>query len=144
MTTFFDFAILGMSSGGFYILLACCVILVYQASGVVNFATGAIALAASYAFFDLRSRDLPTVPSFILSVLIGLLIGVLTHVLVMRPLRASSPVTKMIATLAVLVILQSAISLRYGNVSQSVQSFLPNNVLSIFGARVAVSSLIVL
>ena len=51
------FAILGLGLGGAYSLMAQGVLVMYQGSGTINFAQGAIAMAASYlAFWELQGR----------------------------------------------------------------------------------------
>ena len=53
------------------------------------------------------------------------LLGAFTHVLVMRPLRRASPLARIVATLGILILVQSAAVLRYGARVTTVTSELP-------------------
>ena len=59
-----------------------------------------------------------------------------THFLIMRPLRDSSNLVKLVATLGVLIALQSGMALVYGANSLIAQPFLPHGNVTIFGATV--------
>ena len=48
----------GLGNGGVFAALALALVLTYRSSGVVNFATGAIALYAAYTYAALRTGEL--------------------------------------------------------------------------------------
>jgi sulfate-transporting ATPase len=121
------FAVLGIGVGAIYAIAAQGVVLIYRGSGVLNFAHGAIALLAASTFGALRDGGTGALPAGIASVGLATLIGVLIHLLVMRPLRASSPLARVVATLGLLGIVQSASTLRYGTDVRLVPSFLPTD-----------------
>jgi ABC-type branched-subunit amino acid transport system ATPase component/ABC-type branched-subunit amino acid transport system permease subunit len=105
------FAVLGLGSGGLYVLLSLGIVLEYKSTGVVNFAQGAIAMVGTYMYYDLSHRHgLPYVPSLLLGMATAALVGVLIQFVVMRPLRQASALTRLIATLAILVILEEVVS----------------------------------
>ena len=49
------FLLLGLANGAVYGSLAVSLVVTYRSSGVINFATGAIALYAAYVYAFLRS-----------------------------------------------------------------------------------------
>jgi branched-subunit amino acid ABC-type transport system permease component len=99
------FAIIGLGTGAIYALSALGVVLVYRGSGVINFAHGAIGMVGVLVFVRLQE-----VVGWPLAALVGLIasaaVGALVQILVMRPLRNSTMLMRVIATLAVLVIVQ--------------------------------------
>ena len=122
---------LGLGNGGTYAALALAIVLTYRSSGVLNFATGAQALYGAYTYAFLRQGQLfliipglPTkvdiggdvgmVPALVLALAISALVGALLYVLVFRPLRNAPQLAKAVASLGVLVVLQSAMSNRMG------------------------------
>ena len=109
-----QFAILGLGSGAAYVLLAQGVVLIYRGSGVVNFAHGAVAMVGGYLYDEeFRARDHWSVaPALICSLLLAAVIGALIHLLVMRPLRNAAALTRVIATLGVLLVLNAGATLR--------------------------------
>lgn len=132
MTELIRFAVLGLGTGALYALAALGVVLVYRGSGVVNFAQGAIGIAGAYLFYELHVvRDTNVIVSFVLGVAFSALLGVLTQLVVMRPLRHASSLVRLVATLGILIALQAGVVLRYGAQSTFVPSSLPDNVLHI-------------
>ena len=50
--------LLGLGNGGVFAALALALVLTYRSSGVINFATGAIALYVAYTYASLRDGQL--------------------------------------------------------------------------------------
>ncbi|MFC5745610.1 ABC transporter permease subunit [Actinomadura rugatobispora] len=138
------YAIIGLGSGAVYGLLAQGIVAVYRSSGVLNFAQGAIAMAAAYLFVDLR--HIVPAPIAVVAVTAGAAaFGVLFHAIVMTPMRRASTLAKVAATLGLFVTLQSAVALRYGTESKMVPGFLPSSPLHLWsGAAVGLDRLILL
>jgi len=64
MTDYSNFALLGVGNGAVFAALAVALVVCYRSSGVVNFATGALALHAAFTFaFALRRRNRRLPPS---------------------------------------------------------------------------------
>src|SRR4051812_9125591 len=124
MSEFFQFVILGLGVGSIYALLGQGLLVVYRGSGVVNFAQGGFALVGAIAFVELR-ESLGTIGALIGAIAIGAALGVLTQNLIMRPLRGAAPIARVIATLGLLIVLQSAGFLKYGSTPISVPQYLP-------------------
>src|SRR5215469_13029996 len=95
-------------------MLALGIVLVYRGSGVVNFAHCAIGAFGAYVFWGLHSHGFPTALSILIGIACSGVLGAAVELIVMRPLRNASGTTRLIATLAVLVIIQSAIALYWG------------------------------
>ncbi|MCW3013070.1 MAG: transporter related protein [Solirubrobacterales bacterium] len=126
------FALLGCGIGALYALGSQGLIVIYRGSGVLNFAMGAIGMAGVFLQWDLHNQHGWSFwPSVIVGVLFSALIGALTHLLIMRPLRRSSPLVRVIATLGVLVTLQAIAVLRYGSTPRFVLSELPTDIVHI-------------
>ena len=58
MTQYLTFMLLGLGNGAVYAALAVALVVCYRSSGVINFATGAIALYAAYTYAALRDGQL--------------------------------------------------------------------------------------
>jgi len=117
----------------------------YRSSGVVNFATGGIGMACSFVLWDLtRNAGWSALPAGVVAVFVGAALGVVTYVLVMVLPRAGSNVMRVIATLAVLIILESAAQLRYGSTTLTVNQFLTNSSVDLGGGIVIPLSRLIL
>src|SRR5262245_63400483 len=85
------FALLGLGTGALIAGIALGVVLFYRGSGVINLATGAIAMLAGYSFWSLRTgtfgADLPTAPALAITLVVIVVFGVLMELLAFRPLQ---------------------------------------------------------
>jgi sulfate-transporting ATPase len=141
--TVIRFALFGLATGSLYSLLGLGLVVVHRSSGVVNFSHGAIATTAGYIYFEAQSHGGSKVAAVLLGLASGALLGLLVYLLVIRPLGQASGLTKGIATLAVLVILQSGITLRYGESPQSAAAFLSTHKIRLLGTTVTADNLII-
>jgi ABC-type branched-subunit amino acid transport system ATPase component/ABC-type branched-subunit amino acid transport system permease subunit len=135
MHTVIAFAVLGLGIGGVYGLLGNGLVLIYRGSGLVNFAHGAMAMAAAYTFYELdRVKGWNVGLAFVASVALLGLIGVLTQVILMRRLRDAAPISRLIGTLGVLALLDGLFSKWFGASSNTVlPPILPHGPLHIGG-----------
>ncbi|HTT30612.1 MAG TPA: ATP-binding cassette domain-containing protein [Solirubrobacteraceae bacterium] len=137
--------LLGVGAGSLIALSALGLVLMYRSSGVVNFATGGIGMACSYVLWDLtHNAGWSALPAGFVAVVIGAALGVGTYVLVMVLPRASSNLTRVVATLAVLIILESVAQLRYGPTPLSVNQFLSGGSANFGGGIVIPTSRLIL
>jgi branched-chain amino acid transport system permease protein len=139
------FILLGLGSGALIAGIALAVVLTYRGSGIINLSTGAIAMLGGYAFWALNAGRLATLPTAValpLSLLFVLAVGAITEFAVYRPLRNSSPLAKLVSSLGVLLIAQSAMILAFGVTPQPEPGILPSSVVHIFGAVVPVNRFI--
>src|SRR6516165_6013525 len=114
--------LLGLGNGGVYAALAIALVLTYRSSGVVNFATGTMALYAAYTYAWLRDgkllvlvpglptsvslgRHLGFVPAALLALVLCAGLGALLYLIVFRPLRDSPQLARAVASLGVLVVM---------------------------------------
>ena len=71
------FVLLGLATGALTALVALAVVLVYRASGVLNFSAGAFGGIAAYYCYDIRD-DVPTAFAVVGGLVAGVLLGILT------------------------------------------------------------------
>ncbi|MCU1430768.1 MAG: putative transporter ATP-binding protein, partial [Actinomycetia bacterium] len=139
------FLLLGLANGAVFASLALALVVTYRSSGVINFATGAIALFTAYLYAFLRngkllllipglprSVDLPGnvafLPAVAISLAVAALLGLALYVTTFRPLRTARPVAKAVASVGVMVVLSGIILQRLGTAPVVVQSIFPRRV----------------
>ncbi|KQC35899.1 ABC transporter permease subunit [Frankia sp. ACN1ag] len=144
MTEVFRFAALGVGAGALYALAAVGLVLVHRGSGVVNFAQGAMGMVGAYVYFEGRGADLPDAVSVVLGLLAAAVLGAAFHLLILRRMRGASGLARIVATLALLVVLQSVAVLRYGDLPKVIPSMLPIRPVSVFGAQIGRDRLYIL
>ncbi|MER5182412.1 branched-chain amino acid ABC transporter permease/ATP-binding protein [Streptomyces sp. NPDC002896] len=132
------FALLGLGLGALYALTAHGIVLVYRGSGVLNLAHGAIGMAGAYVQWELAvQHGVAYWPAVACGVVASAVLGVLTHMLVIRPLRRASTLARLVGTLAVFIVLTAVAVKHYGDSLQLVPGKLPTRLLTIAGATVS-------
>lgn len=125
MIELLQFMILGLGGGAMYALMGEGLVLVYRGSGTLNLAQGAIGMVGAYAMYEAHNRGIPTWPALVVGVLASALIGLVVQVWVMRPLRAASPLARLIAILGVLLLTQSLALEIWNNITRFLPRLLP-------------------
>jgi sulfate-transporting ATPase len=125
----FRFVLLGLGAGAAYALVAQGLVLIYRGAGIINFAQGAVGMVPALGFFELRDLHVPLGVALALSLIAAAALGVAIHLLVMRPLASAAPLVRLIATLAILVLLQTLVDHMSGGGFRPVQSILPSRTI---------------
>jgi branched-chain amino acid transport system permease protein len=141
------FILLGLGPGALIAGLALGVVLTYRGAGVVNLATGGVAMLGGYAFWALRTDQiagirLSTGPALVAALAFVALVGVLIELVAFRPLRTASPLAKLVSSLGVLLIAQAAVVLAFGTTPQPEPSVLPQTPVKVLGAVIPVDRFI--
>src|ERR1700674_2402796 len=127
-----DLALLGMGAGAIYGLLAQGLVVVYRGSGVLNFAQGAFAMPGAYLFYQFNQvLGWSSALSFVAAVVILAAAGAFVQLAIMRPMRRSAALARVIATLGILIVLESLAQIKFGTAILLIPSFLPNSTLTI-------------
>jgi ABC-type branched-subunit amino acid transport system ATPase component/branched-subunit amino acid ABC-type transport system permease component len=134
-----QYALLGLGTGAIYAMLAQGLVLVYRGSGLLNFSQGALALLGAGIYYQLSVEwHQPVIEGVIAAILICALVGLAIHVAVLRPMRHSAVLTRVIATLGITMILQSLAYLRFGHDLYEVPAILPSGTLHLGSQQLAI------
>jgi sulfate-transporting ATPase len=137
-TTLLQVLITGVGLGSAYALFAQGVVLIYRGSGIVNFAQGALGMLAAYVtFLELSDKHgYPIGVCIAAGILAAVAAALAFQFFVLRWLVTAAPITRLISTLGLLVVVQSGVSLRYGEANHPVLPFLPHDTFDWGGVRV--------
>jgi branched-chain amino acid transport system permease protein len=134
------FVLLGLGGGAVIAGIAMAVVVTYRGSGIINLATGAVSMVAAFAFWSLRTGffgpTFPEVVAIAVTMMAAILVGVLSELLVFRPLRTSSPLAKLVASLGILLVLQATVLLWFGHAPKQIPSVFPTNIVDILGTSI--------
>jgi branched-chain amino acid transport system permease protein len=112
MQNFAQLLIGGISLGAVYALLALGFVLVFKATGVINFAYPALLLVGAYT--TARAGELPFPVAAILGICVAVVIAALVDRVLVRRMRGGSVIAVSIMTIGVGVLLQTEIIRRIG------------------------------
>ena len=142
MTEILLYILLGLGPGALIAAIAVSVVLTYRGSGVINLASGAVAMIGGYAFWALRTGELGVtvgdVPAVVISLAFVLAFGAAMELLAFRPLHTSSPLAKLVSSLGVLLIAQAGVLLAFGVTPQPGPTILPQDTVKLFDAVVPI------
>jgi ABC-type branched-subunit amino acid transport system ATPase component/branched-subunit amino acid ABC-type transport system permease component len=158
MTDILVFLLLGISNGAVFAALALGLVLTFRSSGVINFATGSIALLAAYIYADLRlgllfspfpgtavtvdiGHRFGLLPAVVLTLAVVGLLGFGLHLAVFRPLRHAPAVAGAVASLAISVIITSTLVARAGISGPLVTPIFSTGTATVFGIRISLDRL---
>jgi ABC-type branched-subunit amino acid transport system ATPase component/ABC-type branched-subunit amino acid transport system permease subunit len=129
MTIFLQVLLTGLGLGAAYALFAQGVVLIYRGSGIVNFAQGALGMLASYiTFLELSEKHgYPIGVCIAGGILASVVVALAFQFLVLRMLSTAAPIVRLISTLGLLVVVQSAIEIRYSKSNHPVLPYLPHD-----------------
>jgi branched-chain amino acid transport system permease protein len=134
----------GVVTGGIYALLAVGLTLIYQVSGVVNFAQGALAAVGAYTCWTLMAdHGVALLPALILTAGILFAVGMLLQAALLRRLRCDLAAS-VIVTLGLLIVLEGGIGIIFGY-SPPVQPLslpLPTGLLNVLSLSLSEEELV--
>jgi branched-chain amino acid transport system permease protein len=115
MAFFFEVLIGGLLAGVMYSLVALGFVLIYKASGVFNFAQGAMVFFAALTFVGLQEKfALPFWAAFGLALAAMVVLGILTERIVLRPLVNQPQITLFMATIGLAFFIEGLAQLIWG------------------------------
>ncbi|MDQ5848745.1 MAG: branched-chain amino acid ABC transporter permease [Pseudomonadota bacterium] len=133
MDAFLHQVLAGLATGGIYASLALALVMIYQATHLVNFAQGEMAMFATYIAWSLIAAGMPYWPAFFLTVFFGFVFGILIERLVIRPVENAPVLVVVVVFIGLLIILNSVAGWIYTYTIKSFPSPFPAEPL--FGIR---------
>jgi len=129
----------GLATGGIYASLALALVMIYQATDVVNFAQGSMAMFSTYLAWSMLQAGVPYWIAFCVTLLIAFAGGLVIERVVIRPVENAPILAIVIVTLGLLVILVSVAGWIYSYIQKPFPSPFPDRPLKIgnvvFGAH---------
>ncbi len=125
----------GLADGGIYAILALALVLIHRATGVINFAQGEMAMFSTYIAFwlisDPEGWELPFWIGFAITLAISFAGGSLIYGGIIRPLARSGQITIVIATIALLIVLNGLAAWIWSSEPQYILSPFPYDPITV-------------
>jgi branched-chain amino acid transport system permease protein len=133
MEAFLHQVLAGLATGGIYASLALALVMIYQATHLVNFAQGEMAMFSTYIAWSLINAGLGYWPAFFLTVALSFLLGVLIERIIIRPVENAPVLAAVVVFIGLLVTFYSIAGWIYSYTIKSFPSPFPAEPL--FGIR---------
>ena len=131
MDIFIQQVVSGLATGGIYASLALALVMIYQATDVVNFAQGEMAMFSTYLCWSLLQVGLPYWGAFFATLVIAFVGGVLIERIVIRPVENAPILTIVIVCIGLLVILNSVAGWIYSYIQKPFPSPFPSKPIKL-------------
>lgn len=97
----------GLATGGIYASVALALVMIYQATHLVNFAQGEMAMFCTYLSWTMIQAGFPYWAAFFCTVICAFVLGAAIERIIVRPIRGSSELSAVVVFIGLLVILNS-------------------------------------
>nr|WP_306271031.1 branched-chain amino acid ABC transporter permease [Ornithinimicrobium sp. HY1793] len=129
--------IYGLADGSILALAALGFVLIYKATGVINFAQGEFLLVGAYMFYTaFVVFNLPLLLAVVFGVVVATVIGVLVERLILRPMVGENPISIIMVTIGLSMLLNALVQAFYGTSPKSQPALLPRSSIEVLGATV--------
>ncbi|MEU1745720.1 branched-chain amino acid ABC transporter permease [Micromonospora arida] len=126
----------GLSRGAVYAAFALALVLIWRAARVVNFAQGAMAVAAAYVAYTVSTATGSYWLGFVVAIVAGLLLGALVDRVVMRHVDHASPLNPVIVALGLVLLIQAVLGMVYGSEFRPAEAPFSRSALTVGGVAV--------
>jgi branched-chain amino acid transport system permease protein len=123
--TFIQQVISGLATGGIYGSLALALVMIYQATDVVNYAQGEMAMFATYLAWSMMNAGLPYWVAFFGTLVVAFVGGILIERIIIRPVENAPILSIVIVCIGLLVILNSVAGWLYSYIQKPFPSPFP-------------------
>ena len=132
-----QYAFSGLSTGAIYALIGLGFAIIYNATGIINFAQGEfVMLGGMLTFFFLMVLKLPYPVAMVSAVLVTTVLGALFERLTIRPLKRPTPLTLVIITIGGSIFMRGIAMLLWGKDTHALPPFSGNDPITIAGATI--------
>lgn len=132
-----QYALSGLSTGAIYALIGFGFAIIYNSTGIINFAQGEfVMLGGMLTFFFLTVAGMSFVPAIVLAVLTSTAVGMAFERLAIRPLRNATPLSLIIITIGASIFIRGAAMLIWGKDTHAIPAFTGSEPLYVLGATI--------
>jgi branched-chain amino acid transport system permease protein len=131
----------GIAAGSIYGALALALVLTFRSTGVVNFAQGEMAMFSTFVAWGLLEAGLPLGPTIAATLLFAFVAGALVERILVRPVEGREPLTLVILTLGLFLLVNAAAGWIWGFDTQGFPTPFPRDAVEVAGVRVGLQSL---
>jgi len=134
VSAFLQFLFSGLTVGATYALAALGFSIIYNASGVINFAQGEFIMLGGMAAAALVQLGLPLAPAIAIAVPAVAVVGLLVEKFAIEPARNAQVVTLIIITIGASLFIRGLVQIGLGKGSHALPSFSGDTPIAIGGA----------
>jgi branched-chain amino acid transport system permease protein len=139
VANFFRYLVIGLGNGAIYAMLGLGLVVIYRATGLLNFAQGEMAMFVTFVVWNLQDSGLPLVVALLVGVLVGFVVGVVVHRVVVAPVGDphQKPLAVVIVTIGLFLGVNSLAQLIWGTGTKDLPALFGTGQADLFGVGVS-------
>jgi branched-chain amino acid transport system permease protein len=141
MGKFIQLVVDGLSTGSVYAAIALAIVLVNQATGLINFAQGGMAVLAAYVVWWLTTHGVPLIVAILLSIIFSFVFGAVVERWLMRRFEGGDPDTAVVVTIGLLTLITGICGWLWTYNNQQFPSLFPLDTVSFLGVSISIRSI---
>jgi len=131
----------GLSTGSVYGAIALAIVLVNQATGLINFAQGGMAVLSTYVAWWLTTHDVPLILAILVSILFSLALGAVVERWLMRRFERGDPDTAVVVTIGLLTLITGICGWLFTYNNQQFPSLFSLDTVTFLGVSISIRSI---
>ena len=140
MQNFAQLLVAGLSTGAIYASMALALVLIYQASGLVNFAQGEMAMFSTFIAWSLMNAGIPFWGALPIALVVAFVGGMTIERVLIRPVERAPVLAIVIVTLAIFIALNNIAGWIWGFMVKAFPSPFPSNPWRVAGVAISKQS----
>jgi branched-chain amino acid transport system permease protein len=141
MARFVQVVVDGIADGSIYAALALALVLIFRSTGIVNFAQGEMAMFSTFIAWALNDSGRPLWLALLGAFAVSFLGGMAIERVLIRPVEGGRPLTLLIVTLGLLVLINAAAGWIWGFTNRGFPSIFPSGAARIGNVTLSLESL---
>lgn len=126
----------GLTLGSVYAMVGLSLTIVFNATGVVNFAQGELVMVAGLVAASTVSQGLPLIVAAVIAIAAGALAAEAAYLVTVAPIRRPSLFSLILVTLGVAIVTRSVAQLAWGTEARALPPFTRGESIDVLGASV--------
>lgn len=141
MGTFIQLIVDGLSTGSIYGALALAIVLVNQATGLINFAQGGMAVLSAYVAWWFTGLGVPLILAIVVAMAFSFAMGAVVERFVIRRFERATEDTAVVVTIGLLTLITGLCGWLFSYNNQQMPSLFSLDTFSVLGAVISVRSI---
>jgi len=141
MGKFVQLVVDGLSTGSIYGAIALAIVLVNQATGLINFAQGGMAVLAAYVAWWQTTHGVPLVLAILVSIVFSFALGAVVERWLIRRFERGDPDTAVVVTIGLLTLITGLCGWLWTYNNQQFPSLFPLGTVSFLGVSISIRSI---
>jgi len=141
MERFVQVLVDGIATGSIYAAVALALVLIFRSTGIVNFAQGEMAMFSTFVAWALYETGVPLGLAVLSTLALSFLVGMAIERSLIRHFEGGEPLTLVIVTLGMFILLNGLAGWIWGFENRSFPSLFSDDAVAVGGVRLSVESL---